>query len=402
MTLPVHRPAPAPVRFQRTPGDDARGVRPGPDLDEERAWFRRAFRREIAALTADVADVLAAHPALAGGADAVEYATAVRLYLSAAGDGLDEALRSAAPGGHVPFARCVSAGVRRLPVHRGVAYAGAELTTADLRRIAQRRVLTDWGFTNALAEPPADLPGTVEVLIWSATARRTAAFETGDGVPARVLFLPGTAFTVLEVQEPEAGAPARLLVRELAVEEPPVDGRVRSTPSPWPPCASTSRAVPARVRRSRRPPRAGSPAYPGCAEGRYRSGPSRRAASVARCACDSRWLAKARRTSSRPASGAWRNSSTPCATSQPTSHSSTSGGPASRCSATRVTAPAVVGERLCRVPVQRRAQRGGDARRRAPAAARVAGTPARCRRPRGRRRRPPPPARPSGRTATVR
>ncbi|MCO1613347.1 hypothetical protein M8C11_01380 [Micromonospora sp. CPM1] len=227
MTLPVHRPAPAPVRFQRTPGDDARGVRPGPDLDEERTWFRRAFRREIAAVSADVADVLAAHPALAGGADATECATAVRLYLSAAGDGLDQALRSAEPGGHVPFARCVSAGVRRLPVHRGIAYAGAELTTADLRRIAQRRVLTDWGFTNALAEPPADLPGAVEVLIWSATARRTAAFETGDGVPARVLFLPGTAFTVLQVQEPEAGAPARLLLRELAVEEPPVDGRVR-------------------------------------------------------------------------------------------------------------------------------------------------------------------------------
>ncbi|MCZ7428802.1 hypothetical protein O7607_23935 [Micromonospora sp. WMMA1949] len=227
MTLPVHRPTPAPVRFQRTPGDDARGVRPGPDLDEERTWFRRAFRREIAAVSADVSDVLAAHPALAGGVDAVEYATAVRLYLSAAGDGLDQALRSAEPGGHVPFARCVSAGVRRLPVHRGVAYARAELTTADLRRIAQRRVLTDWGFTNALAEPPADLPGTVEVLIWSATARRTAAFETGDGVPARVLFLPGTAFTVLQVQEPEAGAPARLLLRELAVEEPPVDGRVR-------------------------------------------------------------------------------------------------------------------------------------------------------------------------------
>ncbi|MEU9516689.1 hypothetical protein [Micromonospora sp. NPDC048169] len=227
MTLPVRRPGPAPVRFQRTPGDDARGVRPGPDLDEERTWFRRAFRREIAAVSADVADVLTAHPALAEGAGAVEYATAVRLYLSAAGDGLDQALRSAEPGGHVPFARCVSAGVRRLPAHRGVAYAGAELTTADLRRIAQRRVLTDWGFTNALAEPPADLPGTVEVLIWSATARRTAVFETGDGVPARVLFLPGTAFTVLQVQEPEAGAPARLLLRELAVEEPPVDGRVR-------------------------------------------------------------------------------------------------------------------------------------------------------------------------------
>ncbi|MCT2279569.1 hypothetical protein M3G91_18320, partial [Micromonospora chalcea] len=227
MALPVHRPTAAPARFQRTPVDEARGVRPGPDLDEERAWFRRAFRRQIAALAADVARVLAAHPALPDGADAREYATAVRLYLTAVGDGVDQALRSAEPGGHVPFARCVAAGTRPLPVHSGVTYAAADVTQADLRRIAQRRVLTDWGFTNALAEPPADLPGDVEVLIWSATGRRTGALETGDGVPSRVLFLPGTAFAVLSVREPAAGAPGRLLLRELSAGDAAADGRAR-------------------------------------------------------------------------------------------------------------------------------------------------------------------------------
>ncbi|MFJ1540040.1 hypothetical protein ACIODS_15990 [Micromonospora chalcea] len=227
MALPVHRPTAAPARFQRTPVDEARGVRPGPDLDEERAWFRRAFRRQIAALAADVARVLAAHPALPDGADAREYATAVHLYLTAVGDGVDQALRSAEPGGHVPFARCVAAGTRPLPVHSGVTYAAADVTQADLRRIAQRRVLTDWGFTNALAEPPADLPGDVEVLIWSATGRRTGALETGDGVPSRVLFLPGTAFAVLSVREPAAGAPGRLLLRELSAGDVAADGRAR-------------------------------------------------------------------------------------------------------------------------------------------------------------------------------
>ncbi|MGC4901981.1 hypothetical protein ACLQ2Y_21870 [Micromonospora echinospora] len=226
MALPVYR-ATAAASFQRTPVDEARGVRPGPDLDEERAWFRRAFRHQIAAVAADVARVLAAHPALPDGADAVEYATAVRLYLTAAGDGVDRALRSAEPGGHVPFARCVAAGTRPLPVHSGVTYATAAVATADLRRIAQRRVLTDWGFTNALAEPPADLPGDVEVLIWSATGRRTGALETATGVPGRVLFLPGTAFAVLHVREPAAGARGRLLLRELAAGDAAADERAR-------------------------------------------------------------------------------------------------------------------------------------------------------------------------------
>ena len=222
--LPARRAASA--RFQRTPGDEAKALRPDLDLDEERAWLRRAFHREIGAVSAVVARVLSEHPDLQGGPDALEQAIAVHLYLSAAGDGVDRALRSAEPGRHVPFARCVAAGVSRLPVFRGVTYTTAEVTPADLGRIAERRVLTDWGFTNALTEPPAGLPGHVELLLWSATARRTRQLETAGGVPGRVLFLPGTAFKVLQLREPADGERGRLLLRELTADEPDAAGRV--------------------------------------------------------------------------------------------------------------------------------------------------------------------------------
>ncbi|MET0426121.1 MAG: hypothetical protein ABW046_19790 [Actinoplanes sp.] len=225
MDLPVVG-ASTPGRFQRTPGDEAKGYRPDLGLDEERAWLRLAFRRELGAASAVVARVLAENPALQGGPDALEQAAAVHLYLSSSGDGVDRALRTAEPGSHVPFARCVAAGVSRLPVFRGVTYTTAEVSLADLRLIAARRLLTDWGFVNALAEPPADLPGNLEVLFWSATARRTRPLETGDGVPGRVLFLPGTTFKVLQLREPAEGTRGRLLLREVAADEPGVDGRV--------------------------------------------------------------------------------------------------------------------------------------------------------------------------------
>jgi hypothetical protein len=229
MDLPVVRPSGRPStadRFQRTPGDEARGYRPDLDLDEERAWLRLAFRRELGAASAVVARVLAENPALQGGPEALEQAAAVHLYLSASGDGVDKALRTTEPGSHVPFARCVAAGVSRLPVFRGVTYAAAEVTAADRRLIAERRVLTDWGFTNALTERPAGLPGNLEVLLWSATARRTRPLETGDGVPSRVLFLPGTTFKVLQLREPTGRTRGRLLLREVAADEPNVAGRV--------------------------------------------------------------------------------------------------------------------------------------------------------------------------------
>ncbi|BCJ67319.1 hypothetical protein [Polymorphospora rubra] len=83
-------------------------------------------------------------------------------------------------------------------------------------------MLTDRAFTHALIEPPVDLPGTVEVLLWSMTARRTGLLEPADDqyVEGRVLFLPGTRFKVLEVTEPTGDERGRVLLRELSADEP--------------------------------------------------------------------------------------------------------------------------------------------------------------------------------------
>lgn len=73
-----------------------------------------------------------------------------------------------------------------------------------------------------MTEPPTNLPGNVEVLLWSMTARRTRLLEPADDQRAadRVVFLPGTRFTVLEATPPQHDRPGRLLLRELDAEEP--------------------------------------------------------------------------------------------------------------------------------------------------------------------------------------
>ncbi|GIF44559.1 hypothetical protein Axi01nite_88700 [Actinoplanes xinjiangensis] len=207
--------------FQRTPSDEVRGYRPDLDPVAERAWLRRAFSREFEAASGGISRILAGHAILQSGPEALEHAVAVRLYLSVWGDSVDKMLRLAEPGVHVSFARCVATGLSRLPSHRGVTYAAADLTTDELRHLAGRGTLTDWGFTNALIERPAGLPGNIEVMLWSTTARRTRLLEPeGDaGLPGRVLFLPGSSFKVLELREPTDGARGLLMLRELVRDE---------------------------------------------------------------------------------------------------------------------------------------------------------------------------------------
>ena len=207
--------------FQATPEPDARALPTRYGLADERDWLRSTLPGEFEAASAEVAGVLARHPGFRPGPDTMADAIAVRLYLGALGDGLDTVLRNGEPGPQVPFARCVSAGLGRLPAYRGAAVLGAGLTADDLAEIRQRRILTDWGFTQALAEPHAGLSGGTDVLIWSLTARRTRLLEPPDDHRAddRVVFLPGTSFKVLDTAEPGPGARGRLLLREVAADE---------------------------------------------------------------------------------------------------------------------------------------------------------------------------------------
>ncbi|MGA5300910.1 hypothetical protein ACPCHT_13335 [Nucisporomicrobium flavum] len=211
-----------PMSFQVDPDPDAQGLPTPAGLAEERAWLRSTLTREFDAAASSVSRLLSEYPGFQADPDTMVDAVAVRLYLSAVGDGLDEALREGDVGPQVPFARCVAAGLRRLPSHRGATSLVSDLTAEEVARIRDRGVLTDWGFTHALTEPPLNLPGELDVLIWSMTARRTRLLEPEDDrrAESRVVFLPGTSFKVLDAVLPGPGVRGRLLLRELAADEP--------------------------------------------------------------------------------------------------------------------------------------------------------------------------------------
>ncbi|MBO4161979.1 hypothetical protein [Micromonospora antibiotica] len=216
-----------PVRFQPTPTPDAPGLSAPTGLDSARSWLRWRHRREFDAATPAISRLLAEHPGLYPDDDSLADAVAVRLYLSAPGEAVDRALRAGPAGDVTHFARCVAAGVARLPAHRGAVCLSATLPGDDLRDVAARETLTERGFTHALTEPPVNVPGNVDVLLWSMTARRTRLLEPeGEHRAAgRVLFLPGTRFRVLATTPPDRHQPGRLLLRELTAEEP-CHGRV--------------------------------------------------------------------------------------------------------------------------------------------------------------------------------
>ncbi|MEU3650074.1 hypothetical protein AB0E59_42380 [Lentzea sp. NPDC034063] len=231
---PVKEPpaVPAVARLQPVPAPEATGLLPKRGIEDERAWLRRTLGAEFGVLSNSVARILSEHPGFQGAlssssAEVLTDAVAVQLYLTDRGKAVDEALRSAQVGPHVPFARCVVAGLSRLPSHRGPVVFGASPTPGQWDLYRSHKLITEWGFLHALTAPPAPEENETDVLVWSMTARRTKLLEAPNGVQERVLFLPGTSFKVLDMIEPQAdGVRGRLLLRELTVVEIGEDGRV--------------------------------------------------------------------------------------------------------------------------------------------------------------------------------
>ena len=232
----VPAPAPSPaarpkaqgaaVRVQPVPTAEACAALPERGIEQERTWLRRTFQQQYDAAANHVARVLSESPGLRGGSrqsadDVVTDLVAVRLYLSGGTDRIDNAVRSAAVGPHVPLARCVASGLRRLPSYRGATMLRTTLNEAEWQWYGKRRVVTEWAFCSALTTAHPDLPGDVDVMIWSMTARRTALLD--PTVPDRVFYLPGTSFKVLGVRDEERRV---LLLRELTGPEIGADGSV--------------------------------------------------------------------------------------------------------------------------------------------------------------------------------
>jgi hypothetical protein len=216
------------ARMQPVPLPKASAVPPERGIEKERLWLQKSLSREYAATANLVARVLSQTPGLRVGAggtrqDTLTDLVAVRLYLAEHGQRIDDAVRIGKVGPHVPFARCVAAGLRRLPSYRGAARLRATLTDVEYRWYGGRRLVTEWAFCPALTDGSIELSGSVDFLIWSVTARRTSLLA--PDIASQVLFLPGTSFKVLDVRE---GERREVLLRELAVGEIGPDGQVET------------------------------------------------------------------------------------------------------------------------------------------------------------------------------
>ncbi|WP_328473512.1 hypothetical protein [Streptomyces sp. NBC_00448] len=264
---PVQPPAaqaPVGVRVQPVPKGAACAVPPERGIERERDWVRKTFRAQYDVAAGTVARVMSEVPGLRSASrekasDALIDLVAVRLYLTGNSAGVDESVRSARVGPHVPLARCVASGLRRLPSYRGAAVLGAELTDAERSWYRDGRLVTEWSFCPAFALPSPDLPAEPRFVIWSMTARRTGLLDAA--VPDRVVFLPGTTFKVLR---PAGTAGDPVLIREMAATEIGADGRVKPGRSALDDLAleSLERAVAALAKASASTPAGASPKSP--------------------------------------------------------------------------------------------------------------------------------------------
>jgi hypothetical protein len=198
-------------------------------LEKERIWLRRNLSRQYDATASSVARILSEYPGLragsgAGDSDVLTDLVALRLYLTGKISGLDDEVRAAKNGPHVPLARCVASGLRRLPSYRGPLRTRATLTDEQVRWYGSRGLITEWSFLPGVASAGLELPGTAEILIWSMSARRTGLLDPSR--PDQAVFLPGTSFKVLSAEPGDDGP--RIRLRELTRTEVAPDGTVQS------------------------------------------------------------------------------------------------------------------------------------------------------------------------------
>ncbi|GLY74858.1 hypothetical protein [Actinoallomurus iriomotensis] len=219
--------APAPV-----PADDAPTAPRIPQRrDYDRLWLakrvstpqeRQAFRASLGwrydAAARSVARLLAEHPGLrsAGPPDEVLMTdlAAVRVFAGRDQAATVESFRLGEDDADRAFAACVAGGLRRLPSFQGVVVRGGppDPGAADLYREGED--LVEAAPLIALDDLGAQVPGGLEILIWSATARRLTGFAENRRI-REVAFLPGTVFRVLAVDPPSAAAVRRVLLTEV-------------------------------------------------------------------------------------------------------------------------------------------------------------------------------------------
>jgi hypothetical protein len=199
----------------------------------EQTRFTAAAGQAFGEALASVNTALATWPSLRQDSSAGLKAdlVAVCLYLSRdQANQVNTAVRNGQPApvdAHLP---CLVSGIRRLPTHRRAVLRQSVLADAA-EHSAPGTLLTEPGFLTASMDLDITVPGAeLDVLIWPASARRTAELMSGPPVNEAV-FLAGARFKALAVRtaedddrEDDEGpfAPrVAALYRELAPSEQP-------------------------------------------------------------------------------------------------------------------------------------------------------------------------------------
>ena len=190
--------------------------------DADRTAVRQALNGRYDAHARIVARRLSEDPglrAVAGSAAGITAGlVAVRAYLLEERDTVNRVLRGAsddrAEQQHVGIlARSATYGLHRLPSVFGPVFHAAAVESAAVAGYRPGDELVEPAFLDVELAPPA--PGeetSVEIAIWSVSARRVGGLDVGD---AAALFPPGSRFAVLAVDRPEE-APPRVLLRDLS------------------------------------------------------------------------------------------------------------------------------------------------------------------------------------------
>ncbi|SDY79562.1 hypothetical protein SAMN05216215_103539 [Saccharopolyspora shandongensis] len=181
--------------------------------DAERQQFRKSLGWRYDAATRAVSRLLAERPGLRGGGSVddamMTELAAIRVFATSDQVEVVEAIRAGDASVHFPYISCLVGGLRRLPSLQGVVVRGGpDIATGAGDYVVGTELFEPAPMAGA-SDPTAAVPGAVEVLIWSVTARRLGGL-TEETAVADVMFLPATVFRVLAV-DVDAECPRVLL-----------------------------------------------------------------------------------------------------------------------------------------------------------------------------------------------
>jgi len=218
---------------------------------QERLRFRLSLGWRYGAAAQSVARLMAERPglriAIGDGDEAITEFVAVCVFADSDQVDLIRAMRLGPGPVELPYAACLTGGLRRLPVLRGVVIRGGPDDPAAADDYRPGMLVADPAPLIANADPMVAVPGEVELLIWSVTGRRLDGLAEGTRA-GEVVFPPGTVLTVLAADPPTRRGPRRVLLAEAG--EPGRLDRVRE------------RLAAAAAARAAAPPRPADPDHP--------------------------------------------------------------------------------------------------------------------------------------------